>query len=95
MDIAAVCRICLQDSDTHMVSIYERDEEHHGVSICEKIENCSGITVGFLFLRRVKAIKFYFFLDGTHLRAAHPHLLEMSRVSNASAQIPTDLPALR
>ncbi|EDV94880.1 transcription factor Ouib [Drosophila grimshawi] len=45
MDIATVCRICLQDSDTHMVSIYERDEEQRGVSICEKIENCSGIKI--------------------------------------------------
>lgn len=61
MDIAAVCRICLQDSDTHMVSIYERDEEHHGVSICEKIENCSGITVGFLFSPKSKSYKLYFF----------------------------------
>jgi len=45
MDIASVCRICLQDSGTHMVSIYDPDEEHRGVSICEKIENCSGIKV--------------------------------------------------
>lgn len=45
MDIASVCRICLQDSGAHMVSIYDSDEEHRGVSICEKIENCSGIKV--------------------------------------------------
>ncbi|XP_017968694.1 zinc finger protein 570 [Drosophila navojoa] len=45
MDIGAVCRVCLQDSDTHMVSIYERDEEQRGLSICEKIENCSGIKI--------------------------------------------------
>ncbi|XP_034485678.1 transcription factor Ouib [Drosophila innubila] len=45
MDIASVCRICLQDSGTHMVSIYDPDEEHRGLSICEKIENCSGIKI--------------------------------------------------
>lgn len=45
MDIEAVCRVCLQDSDTHMVSIYERDEGQRGLSICEKIEICSGIQV--------------------------------------------------
>lgn len=45
MDIASVCRICLQDSDTPMVSIYDYDEENRGVSVCEKIENCTGIKV--------------------------------------------------
>ncbi|KAH8420723.1 hypothetical protein KR222_003122 [Zaprionus bogoriensis] len=46
LDIATVCRICLQDSDAHMLSIYERDEEHRGApSICEKIEHCTGVKV--------------------------------------------------
>lgn len=55
MDIEAVCRVCLQDSDTQMVSIYERDEEQRGLSICEKIENCSGIKVILPFDTSVKA----------------------------------------
>ncbi|KAH8311201.1 hypothetical protein KR044_004797 [Drosophila immigrans] len=45
MDIASVCRICLQDNDAHMVSIYELDEGQRGVSICDKIENCCGIKI--------------------------------------------------
>lgn len=48
MDIASVCRICLQDSDTPMVSIYDHDEENRAVSICDKIEHCTGIKVNLL-----------------------------------------------
>ncbi|XP_033149929.1 zinc finger protein 26 [Drosophila busckii] len=44
LDLAIVCRICLQDSEVQMISIYERDEQR-GISISEKIESCSGIKI--------------------------------------------------
>lgn len=55
MDIASVCRICLQDSDTPMVSIYDYDEENRGASVCDKIENCTGIKVN-MFLMYLPSI---------------------------------------
>ncbi|KAH8359032.1 hypothetical protein KR093_004043 [Drosophila rubida] len=45
LDIASVCRVCLQDNDAHMVSIYDYDEEQRGISICDKIEHCCSIKV--------------------------------------------------
>ncbi|KAH8394512.1 hypothetical protein KR215_002341 [Drosophila sulfurigaster] len=45
LDISSVCRICLQDNDAHMVSIYDHDEQQRGVSICDKIEHCCGIKI--------------------------------------------------
>lgn len=55
MDIASVCRICLQDSETPMVSIYDYDEENRGASVCDKIENCTGIKVN-MFLMYLPSI---------------------------------------
>jgi len=94
MDIASVCRICLQDSDTHMVSIYDSDEEHRGVSICEKIENCSGIKVIWLSINGIDLKENVSFPDNTHVRTANSYMSKMSRIFDACTQISTDLPAL-
>lgn len=47
LDMLNVCRTCLQDGDSHMVSIYEgaEDKERGGISLWEKLESFCGIQV--------------------------------------------------